>query len=90
MPEAGHVKEHMASLLNLGYDSTLYISYPQPLSLSEGCSWNVHLKKKPLIYCILQYLLLDFFLHILYVSKSADVWWKSTGTMLHKHYQWYN
>lgn len=34
MPEAGHVKEHMASLLNLGYDSTLYISYPQPLSLS--------------------------------------------------------
>lgn len=45
MPEAGHVKEHMASLLNLGYDSTLYISYPQPLSLSqkdapEMCTWK--------------------------------------------------
>lgn len=43
MPEAGHVKEHMASLLNLGYDITLYLSCPHPLSQKDApemCTWK--------------------------------------------------
>lgn len=36
IPEAGHVKEHMASLLNLDYDNTVYLSCPHLLSQKDA------------------------------------------------------
>lgn len=55
-PETGHVKDHMVYLLYLGHDGIGWLSVHYP-PVSEGCSWNVHLKNK---FSIHIHLLLEF------------------------------